>query len=295
MSVENMLSIVLPVYNDQDNLDRFLAELRVNDCHQPWELIVVDDGSPDRLSLGESPMENWQLIRHDQQRGAGAARNDGVRRARGEYIILLSVFLRIPEDYLERIARFGLFSEFDFAAHLLEPAPELALDHFQRFLAGQKDRSAPVNGQLSIKQSLFTAAIIKKEPYCKLKGFDESMHHYGGHEMDLIYRLDQAGYSNRTVIPDFPLQRVKIERHGRIRDRLQQYGSVGLPALLHKHPELNSQILIQPLLWRILSLVGLPKIIEKRLAQKIEANRKLPRLSYQLYLHLIVRNAWAAR
>ena len=38
------LSIVIPVYKDQKNLDRILTELSANPPGDTWEVIVVDDG-----------------------------------------------------------------------------------------------------------------------------------------------------------------------------------------------------------------------------------------------------------
>jgi len=290
-----MISIILPVYKDQKNLNRMLIELRANKTDLIWELIVVDDGSSTPLTLGDNPLANWQIIHHESQRGAATSRNSGVKQAGGEFLILLSVFLKIPKDYLSRISAFIESNQFDFAQHMLEPDPGLPLTEFQVFLSGQKERLSPQPDTLPIKNSLFTAAIIKKEVYCHVKGFDESMNHYGGHEIDLVYRLDQAGFKNRRIIPDFPLQRIKIENHKKIQVRLQEYGKIGLPALLKKHPELKKMILLYPGVWSFMKIFGLPKLIEERLAKQIEQDIELSKRQYRLYLHLLVRNAWDAR
>lgn len=289
------LSLVLPVHDDQENLDRILGELQNNQPDPKWEVLVVDDGSPQPLTLSTEAPEQWQVVRLETQSGAAVARNAGVKKARGEHIVLLSVFLKIPPDYISRVETFIKDYQFDFAQHLLKKAPEISATHFQRFLANQSRRVSDSSENLSIKQSLFTAAIIKKESFCKLKGFDESMQHYGGHEMDLIYRLDRAGYTKRMIIPELSLERIKLESHTRTRQRLQEYGKTGLPNLLKKHPELKAEILTRPLLWRVLAILGLTGFTENRILKKIEVDRKLPGMTYRLYLHLIVRNAWDAR
>ena len=288
------LSIIIPVYNDQDNLNRILGELSQNQPDETWEVIVVDDGSPEPLSI-TNPTGSWHLLRQDKQGGAALARNIGVRKAVGRHIILLSVFLKLPIDYISRIKTFIQTHEFDFAQHLLEKAPEVSANHFQDFLANQGDRVSQKAENLAIKQSLFTAAIISKEAFCRMKGFDESMQHYGGHEMDLIYRLDQADYQKRITISDFSLQRTKLEKHSIIRQRLQEYGHTGLPNLLQKHPELKPSILMAQGLWRVVAFFGITCFLEDRISGKIEADKKLSRDVYRLYLHLIVRNAWDAR
>ncbi len=289
------ISVVLPVYEDQDNLDRILSELLANAPGDNWEVIVVDDGSPKPLELISRAPDNFKLYRNETRRGAASARNAGVKQARGEFLVLLSVFLKLPENYISQVMDFIKNHRFDVAQHLVKKAVDIKGDHFQVFLANQSGRLPAKAGKLRVKNTVFTAAILKKEVFSKLGGFDESMNHYGGHELDLAYRLDQQGYSSRIIVDNLPLERVKLESHIRIRARLQEYGKVGLPALLKKHPELNKTILLYPFIWSLLKLIDLPKSMERQFKRRIEQNLKLTRTQYRLYLHLIMRNAWDAR
>jgi len=289
------ISVVLPVYEDQENLDRILFELLANTPGDNWEVIVVDDGSPKPLELISRAPDNFKLYRNETRRGAASARNAGVKQARGEFIVLLSVFLKLPENYISQITDFIKNHHFDVAQHLVKKAADIKGDHFQEFLANQRGRLPAKGEKLRVKNTVFTAAILKKEVFSKLGGFDENMNHYGGHELDLAYRLDQQGYSSRVIVDNLPLERVKLESHNRIRARLQEYGKVGLPALLKKHPELNNTILRYPFIWSLLKLIDLPKSMERQFKRRIEQNLKLTRTQYRLYLHLIMRNAWDAR
>ncbi|MCF7826032.1 MAG: glycosyltransferase [Candidatus Marinimicrobia bacterium] len=289
------LSIVLPVYNDQENLDRILVELSSNKPDKSWEVIVVDDGSPTPLQLTLDCPPHWKMFRNENRQGAASARNKGVVQASGKHVALLSVFLKIPENYISQVTEFIKNHHFDVAQHLLKKAADLKADHFQEFLANQSGRLPEKGGTLPVKNTMFTAAILKKEVFSKLGGFDENMNHYGGHELDFAYRLDQQGYTTRFIVDNLPLERVKLESHNRIQARLQEYGKVGLPALLKKHPELKKTILLYPLVWSLLKTVDLPKSMERRFKRRIEQNFKLTRRQYRLYLHLIMRNAWDAR
>lgn len=289
------LSLVLPVHEDSDNLNRILKELSTNNPDETWELIVVDDGSSTPLKLPENSPENWLIIHNEANRGAAISRNLGARNAKGTYLCMLSVFLKTPSDYIKKIKAFINNNEFDYAQHLIEKAPEITIDYFQAFLAGQKERLTGPDENLSIKQSLFTAAVIKTEIFIKLNGFDESMQHYGGHELDFVYRLDQAGFNKRIAIKEISLQRVKFEDHSILRKRLKEYGRVGLPNLLQKHPELKKMILVKSLLWSCFSFFGITRLMENILLKIVRADKKLSLFSYRLYLHLIVRNAWDAR
>lgn len=289
------LSIILPVNSDQENLDRILADLSGNPPDESWEVIVVDDGSSIALQLSGKSPDHWNIYRNENRQGAAVARNIGVKHARGEFIILLSVFLKIPDNYIHRIREFIKNHHFDVAQHLVEKSPNSKADHFQAFLASQKGRLTRVSGNLPVKNTQFGAAVFKKEMFLEVGGFDETMNHYGGHELDLAYRLDQKGYSTRVFIEDLPLGRVKLETHASVRSRLQEYGRIGLPALLKKHPELKKTILLYPKIWWLLKIFGISKGLENRLNKHIEHNIELSKRQYRLYLHLLVRIAWDAR
>jgi glycosyltransferase involved in cell wall biosynthesis len=81
------ISIVIPVYNEADNLAKLLGKIQVLRLPQA-EIIVVDDGSTDRtadiaLNAGAN------VIRHPYNIGNGAAVKSGIRAARGKLIVLM--------------------------------------------------------------------------------------------------------------------------------------------------------------------------------------------------------------
>ncbi|MFZ6015194.1 MAG: glycosyltransferase [Patescibacteria group bacterium] len=85
------VSVVIPCYNHAEELGSTLESL-VNQTINVKEVIVVDDASTDdmepviNLFKEKLPID---LIRHEQNRGAAAARNTGLRSAAGEFIIFL--------------------------------------------------------------------------------------------------------------------------------------------------------------------------------------------------------------
>jgi dolichol-phosphate mannosyltransferase len=88
------LSIVVFAFDEEENVAPVLRELRVwLDAHEPGaEIVVVDDGSRDRTAdearraLAGRP---HAVIRHDTNRGIGAALKSGVRASRGEWVTFL--------------------------------------------------------------------------------------------------------------------------------------------------------------------------------------------------------------
>ena len=86
------LSIVIPVYRVQDYLPACL-DSAILPGREDYEIIVVDDGSPDRSGeiAEEYARRHPGLIRviHQSNGGLGAARNTGLEAAKGEYLLFL--------------------------------------------------------------------------------------------------------------------------------------------------------------------------------------------------------------
>jgi dolichol-phosphate mannosyltransferase len=87
------LSIVLPAYNEEGNIERAVraAEATASQLVSCHEIVVVDDGSRDRspvilARLGSEFGERLLVVRHDVNRGYGAALRDGFAATRGELV-----------------------------------------------------------------------------------------------------------------------------------------------------------------------------------------------------------------
>lgn len=98
------LSVVIPVYNVADYLQKCIDSVLANDC-AGCELVLVDDGSTDGRSAAicdENAARRPDLIRviHQENRGLGGARNTGLEAARGEYLFFVDSDDFITEDAL---------------------------------------------------------------------------------------------------------------------------------------------------------------------------------------------------
>lgn len=96
MSVK--VSVIIPVYNAQDYLHDCLDSLG-NQTLREIEIICVDDGSTDdsRKILKEyAQKDNRVKVIHQENGGAGAARNNGLRHAAGEFLSFLDA-----DDFFE--------------------------------------------------------------------------------------------------------------------------------------------------------------------------------------------------
>jgi glycosyltransferase involved in cell wall biosynthesis len=85
------VSIVLCTYNRGRTIGRAIRSV-FRQTWKDWELIIVDDGSTDGSGTGLRALaRNTRRVRYVRQRnqGVAAARNAGVRRARGRFIAFL--------------------------------------------------------------------------------------------------------------------------------------------------------------------------------------------------------------
>ena len=87
----NMLSVVIPAYNEQQSIATVLDKLKatLDDGEQSYEVIVVDDGSTDDTAKIVQQKGVVRLIQHPYNRGYGAALKTGILNASGDTILTI--------------------------------------------------------------------------------------------------------------------------------------------------------------------------------------------------------------
>jgi glycosyltransferase involved in cell wall biosynthesis len=115
---ELLVSVIIPAYN----AERFIAETLesvFNQTYRPLEVIVVDDGSTDGTAeivknyqksstVGSEPADGADLFYvYQENSGPSAARNNGLRSARGEYVAFVDADDLWTRNKLERQVRYA--------------------------------------------------------------------------------------------------------------------------------------------------------------------------------------------
>lgn len=112
-----MISVIIPVYGVEKYLDKCVESV-INQTYPEFEIILVDDGSPDNCP---SMCDNWARrddrikVIHKKNGGLSSARNAGLDIADGEYVFFLDSDDYISEDCLERLFRAVLSDKSDVA------------------------------------------------------------------------------------------------------------------------------------------------------------------------------------
>jgi len=91
----SQISIVIPVYNEEENLEILMEELTavLNETHRSYEVILVDDGSTDKSFQIMEKMAGRDrrvtVIRFKRNAGQSAAFDAGFKLAKGEVVVTL--------------------------------------------------------------------------------------------------------------------------------------------------------------------------------------------------------------
>src|ERR1041384_875354 len=83
------VSVIIPVYNEEENVPILQAELRAALRGVDHEFIFVDDGSADHTVERIEAAPNLRVIRFEKNAGQSAAMYAGLQAARGAILVLI--------------------------------------------------------------------------------------------------------------------------------------------------------------------------------------------------------------
>ena len=114
MKYHPRLSIIIPVYNKEESLNKCIGSI-LNQSFSDYEILLIDDGSTDNsAALCESLAKEHQCIRpfHKKNGGVSSARNMGLDNAKGDFVTFVDADDEItPDAYslmVEKIEREGI-------------------------------------------------------------------------------------------------------------------------------------------------------------------------------------------
>lgn len=249
-------SIIVPVYNRPKELEELLDSLCNQTYHQPFEVVVVDDGSAERCETicqhFTNPNDLPFHVRYFYiaNGGPGPARNYGAKRAVGDYLLILDSDVVLPNGYLQAIADelenapADAFGGSDRASADFSPIQKAISYSMTSFFTtggirgGEKkmDKFYPRSFNLGIRHSVFD----------DLGGFAPMRF---GEDIDLSIRIFKAGYVCRL----FPDAWVWHKRRATFRQFFKQVHNSGIAriVLYRKYPDSLKLVHILPTLFTL--------------------------------------------
>lgn len=103
--MEELISIVLPVYNVENYLDKCITSI-ISQTYKNFELIIVNDGSTDSsLEICQNYEEADARIQlfSKKNEGVSSARNYGLERIKGEFVTFIDSDDFITENYVKNL------------------------------------------------------------------------------------------------------------------------------------------------------------------------------------------------
>ena len=101
-----MISVIIPVYNTEKYLRRCIDSVLAS-YYRDFEILLINDGSTDKsadICREYSLKDNRIKVFHQKNQGVSAARNQGINKAIGEWLIFVDSDDYITKDFLSVIS-----------------------------------------------------------------------------------------------------------------------------------------------------------------------------------------------
>lgn len=188
------ISVIIPVYNGGDSFRNCLSNL-AKTAPAPVEIIVVADGDTDGSSLVAKEF-GASVLRINTRGGPAQARNLGASAAQGDILFFVDADVAIFPDAIKEVA-LAFSREPDLAALIgsYDDAPGA-----KNFLSQYRNLLHHYVHQTGCEEaSTFWGACgaIRRDVFLSIGGFDESYREPSIEDIELGYRLKQAGHKIR--------------------------------------------------------------------------------------------------
>lgn len=188
------LAVVIPTRRPTFALKACLGSLTQQwPQHVKADIVVVDDGSGADYGMH---IEGWdpdvRLVRLDTQQGAGPARNAGVNATHAEWIVFLDDDCTVPWEWTDSIIAFVKNNA------NVSMAGGGIKSKFPRNWFSQATEDFVLRSRISPSgdpRIVTACALVNRQDFLKLGGFDSRFTNAGGEDWDLSERMNRAGYA----------------------------------------------------------------------------------------------------
>lgn len=186
-----LISVVVPAYNSEKTIKRCLDSLFSQSFDEPYEIVVVDDGSKDKTA---EIVKEYPKVKYVFQKNAGpaAARNMGWQTAKGEIVVFTDSDCVLDKNWLKEmvepinnkeIAAVG--GVYDKSANEKSLLANLIGEEI-KYRYSKIGKYTDAHGSYSLA--------VRKDLLKELNGFNEFYPVATAEDFDLCYRITALGY-----------------------------------------------------------------------------------------------------
>lgn len=190
-------SVIIPAYNNAEYLGEAIQSV-LNQSYQDYELIIVNDASPDNTYeiVSQFHDDRIKYIVHDKNQGLSAARNTGISASRGEWIALLD-----GDDFFHP-DKLKLHNEF------ATKNPDVGVTYNPRFELNHSAKTIRDIWRPPLRVTLYDLVqgfpfgpsdMVAKREWMFRVGLFDVCHTYVGEDLDINCRLALAGCTFLSV------------------------------------------------------------------------------------------------
>ncbi len=200
---EPAVSIVIPVHGRFEHTWRCLESLRLASVAAGFEVVVVDDASPDETRRRLQALPNLRLVTQEENRGFVHSCNRGAAEARGSYLVFLNNDTVVTDGWLDELVEtFDRFPDVGVAgAKLLYPSGRLqeaggvvwrdgSAHNYGR--SGHPD-APPHDYPRRVDYASGACIMVPRQLFLDLGGFDELFAPAYYEDVDLAFQVRHRG------------------------------------------------------------------------------------------------------
>lgn len=229
MKKEELVSIVVPVYNVEEYLEKCLNSI-VNQTYKNLEIVCIDDGSPDHsinILNKFAEKDNRIKIIRQKNKGLSGARNTGIKNSSGKYITFVDSDDWIEKNMIELLLKKAESENLDLVIcgrnHIkYSEIKSIGLNKIDKILSGRILNGKEYFLEITSKTNLFTASAYNKL-YLLEKIKKENLNFPEGRIYeDLLFIFKYLYFSKRVNIIDKALYNYVVSRENSITYQLNK-------------------------------------------------------------------------
>ena len=260
-----LLSIIVPIRNEAHFIHQTLTQIKEQDFPKDcFEVLVVNGQSEDNTEaiikefIAQNPEMQIRLLQN-RKRLSSAARNIAVRKAKGEYILIIDGHVHLPGSDLLKNYMAAAVKHNARVIGRPQPLDPPDTNYFQRvvalarcsFLAHSKESFIYSNFE-GFTSPISIGVMYHRSIFNEIGYFDESFD--AAEDLEFNYRLEKAGYQCFTS-PDLAVKYYPRSNFITLFHQLRRYG-IGRAYFIYKHPDrFTIETLLPAFLFMIMLLI----------------------------------------